>query len=115
MSDTKNISARIAEQNDRFRQGDRSILGNIVITAGIAALSEPQQQLVFNAVRTFDDFTAANDPHGERDFGAIEINDVGNIFWKMDYYDVNCEFGSEHPVDLATTRRILTIMFATEY
>lgn len=114
MSD-QNISTRIAEQNDRFRKGDRSIPGKIVMTPGIAALQEAEQQAVFAAVRSFNDFTAENDPYGEHDCCAIEIAEVGTILFKIDYYDVNYAYGSESPVDLSITRRVLTIMLAAEY
>jgi hypothetical protein len=40
--------------------------------------------------------------HGER------------YFWKIDAYDVNLEFGSPDPADEAATRRIITIMTASD-
>jgi hypothetical protein len=65
-------------------------------------------------VAAFSDFTSDNDPHGEHDFGSFTL--VGRkFFWKIDYYDERCEFGSEDPSDPEKTIRVLTIMLAEEY
>ena len=57
---------------------------------------------------------AHNDPHKEHDFGSFEI--AGRkFFFKLDYYDLAMEFGSEDPADPAKTMRVLTIMLAEEY
>lgn len=37
------------------------------------------------------------------------------IFWKSDYYDSACEYGSANPAVPAQTTRVLTIMLADEY
>ena len=37
------------------------------------------------------------------------------VFWKIDSYDRDLRFGSENPANLATARRVLTIMLASEY
>ena len=59
-------------------------------------------------------FTRDNDPYGEHDFGHFEL--VGRSFyWKIDYYDPKCEFGSEDPADPKKTTRVLTLMLAAEY
>ena len=62
----------------------------------------------------FDDFGEANDPHGEHDFGAFEL-DGEKLFWKFDYYDLQGRFGSEDPSKPTKTLRVLTIMLASEY
>jgi hypothetical protein len=55
-----------------------------------------------------------NDPHGEHDFGSIEL--VGHtFFFKVDYYVPHIQGGSEDPADPEQTTRVLTIMRADEY
>ncbi|WP_245516204.1 DUF3768 domain-containing protein [Ancylobacter aquaticus] len=66
-------------------------------------------------VRHHDDFSPDNDPHDERDFGAIGLEGLGRVFWKIDYYDPTLTLGSEDSADPARTRRVLTIMLAKEY
>ncbi|WP_337191277.1 DUF3768 domain-containing protein [Parapontixanthobacter aurantiacus] len=78
-------------------------------------------------IETFDAFTPDNDPYGERDFGAIyQVGDgrwttkrparpAETVFWKIDAYDCDLLFGSEDPANPAATRRVLTIMLASEY
>ena len=65
-------------------------------------------------VVSFSDFTPHNDPHKERDFGAFELADH-RFFWKIDYYDARCEFGSEDPSDPTKTTRVLTLMLVQDY
>lgn len=112
-------SQQIAAQNDRFRRlfglPGSAALGKVFITAGISVLTDAQQAEILTQVRAFDSFTQANDPHGEHDFGRIEIDGIGAIFFKIDLYDVNYQYGSESPADLTVTRRVLTIMLAEEY
>ena len=63
---------------------------------------------------TFSDFDADNDPHKEHDFGSFTL--AGRkFFFKLDYYDLAMEFGSEDPADPSKTTRVLTIMLAEEY
>jgi Protein of unknown function (DUF3768) len=75
---------------------------------------EADQSAIREKVETFQAFTPDNDPHGERDFGAIEHN--GNrVFWKIDYYDPSLTRHSDDPADPSKTVRVLTIMLASEY
>ena len=105
-------SKRIAELNDVFRSTFAG--GKVVMTAGVDALPSDVKAVVIRKVATFSDFTAENDPHGEHDFGEIELS--GRKFlWKIDYYDAAMEFGSEDPTDPSKTTRVLTIMLAEEY
>ena len=112
---------KIAELNDQCRQQcvrsgfGEGISCKIMMTRGIAALPPELQMIIAAKVRDFDDFTEDNDPHGERDFGAFEIEGAGKIFWKIDYYDSALQYGSEDPADPEKTTRVLTIMLASEY
>lgn len=103
---------RIRDLNDAFRQSFAG--GKIMMTAGIAAMTEEMRAKVFDRVRTFETFNTDNDPRGEHDFGNFEI-DGHKLFWKIDHYDAAMEYGSEDPADPAKTTRVLTIMLASEY
>jgi hypothetical protein len=88
--------------------------GRVVSTTGVAVMTTELQAALFTAVREFKTFNKDNDPHDEHDFGAVEIGGT-RFFWKIDYYDKDCEYGSENPADPASTTRVLTIMCADEY
>jgi hypothetical protein len=103
---------RIRDLNDAFRRSFAG--GKVMMTAGIAAMTDEVRAQVFDRVRTFETFTAENDPHGEHDFGNFEV-DGRKLFWKIDLYDAAMEFGSEDPADPSRTTRVLTIMLASEY
>ena len=104
--------ARVRELNDRLRT--TCVGGAIVCTQGVAALPEETRRRVMAAVRSFEAFDADNDPHGEHDFGSIEI-DGEKLFFKIDYYDKAVEMHSPDAADPQVTTRILTIMRADEY
>ena len=88
--------------------------GAVVVTRGIAALSGQIQAAIIAAVRRFDDFSVANDPSGEHDFGLIEV--AGHrVMFKIDYYAPSLCGHSVDPADPLVTRRVLTIMLAGEY
>lgn len=110
-------SALIAQQNDQFRRtlGQGEIPGEAVMTQGIAMLSRKQMAAITMSIIGFSDFTPENDPHGEHDFGSVEIEGVGTVFWKIDCYAPDMERGSEDPSDLTQTHRMLTIMLSSEY
>ena len=105
-------ATRIAELNDKFRKGLAS--GRVHMTAGINAKRSEFVAKALVRVIAFDDFKADNDPHGEHDFGSFELEGE-KIFWKIDYYDLAGEFGSEDPTDPKKTLRVLTVMLAEEY
>lgn len=117
---SRETSQVIAEQNDQFRQlaasGDlrAAASGKFVMTQVVAALDQEQLGELLVLVRDYDQFTPDNDPYGEHDFGSIEYEGE-KYFWKMDYYDLNYEFGSEEPANPAATKRVLTLMLASEY
>ena len=104
---------RIAKLNDLARTA-MGVGGRLIQTEGISGLDPADQSRIREKVETFDDFTWRNDPYGERDFGAFDYEGQ-RIFWKIDYYDSNLEFGSDHPEDPGKTVRVLTIMLAEEY
>lgn len=111
---TKTKTAEIAALNDQFRTGNNPALGRMVITQGIRSLEPVDQWGIMAQVRGFTNFSADNNPHGERDFGALE--QAGEkVFWKIDYYNRTLDGGSEDPADPAVTTRVLTIMLASEY
>ena len=117
---------RIARLNDLARRA-MGIACVVVATEGIRALSEADQSQLRELVETFDAFTPDNDPYSERDFGAIHqgvdgvwstsrpVDVAVTVFWKIDAYDRELRSGSEDPADPAVTRRVLTIMLASEY
>lgn len=112
MSTVLSLPSPIARINDAFRTTFTG--GRVMMTAGINALPDQTKANVLTAVRQFSDFTEDNDPQGEHDFGAFEVE--GNrCFWKIDYYDLKLEGGSENPADPSVTTRVLTIMLASEY
>ena len=109
---TESQTAKIRDQNDRFRATGRG--GRFLITRGVQALGEVAVADIMEKVRTFDKFTEDNDPYHEHDFGKI-VHHETTIFWKIDYYDMSLEFGSPNPADLTVTERVLTVMLADEY
>src|SRR5215471_7170169 len=104
--------ARIRQLNDTFRRS--FFLGRVVLTSGVDALPDLIKARALQLVRVFDYFNEDNDPHGEHDFGSFELANF-TFFWKIDYYDESCEFGSEDPADTARATRVLTLMLASEY
>jgi Protein of unknown function (DUF3768) len=103
---------RIRVLNDNFRS--TFVGGRVLTTAGVAELPVDTKARLLLAVQSFRNFTKDNDPHGEHDFGAIELEGE-RYFFKLDYYDVDMHYGSENPADPNVTTRVLTIMRADEY
>ena len=97
--------------NDNFRRTFQG--GKIVLTRGIRALPKMEIAEIMLKVSKFNDFTTANDPYEEHDYGSFEYK--GNkIIWKIDYYDKKYEYASENPADVTKTNRVLTVMLADE-
>jgi hypothetical protein len=103
---------RIRALNDAFRQS--LVGGRALVTRGVLAKGEAFAGRAIAAVKAFDAFTADNDPYGEHDFGAVEV-DGTKVFWKIDAYDLSEQAGSPDPADPNVTVRVLTIMLADEY
>ena len=101
-----------AALNEAFR---RTLTGGqVMLTAGVAALDPPDRLAVLDLVRGFDAFTSGCDPYGERDFGAVEHAGV-RYFFKIDAYDRSYAYASPDPADPAVTCRVMTLMRADEY
>lgn len=102
----------IATLNDNFRKS--FIGGQVLLTAGIAAMSSEDKANIVSLVQNFDNFTPDNNPYSENDFGSFDYKDE-KILWKIDYYDLNNQYMSENPANPDITNRVLTIMLAEEY
>jgi Protein of unknown function (DUF3768) len=122
-------TARIARLNDLARSA-MGVACTAVATVGFRSLSASDQSCVRELIETYDAFDEDNDPHGERDFGCVyQLGDRRwttecprlpddereRVFWKLDCYDRDLQFGSEDAANPAVTRRVLTIMLADEY
>jgi hypothetical protein len=103
---------RIRLLNDNFRT--TLIGGHVVMTQGVSELPLDVKARAIIAVRSFDQFTSDNDPHREHDFGSFEIEGE-TYFFKIDYYALDMDGGSEDPADPEKTTRVITIMRADEY
>ena len=109
---------KIAKLNDRARSGfDPS--ARIMFTRGCLdafcsgdTLSAPVAQA--ELIKTMRRHRFEEDAYGERDFGAFTFRGE-KVFFKVDYYDLNLEYGSEDPADASITARVVTIMLASEY
>ncbi|SDA68971.1 DUF3768 domain-containing protein [Sinorhizobium sp. NFACC03] len=103
---------RIRDLNDELRRTFSS--GRVMLTSGVQALEEGQRAELLYAVQQFDEFTSANDPYGEHDFGRVVVDGQG-YFFKVDYYDADLQYRSPDPADVTVTTRVLTIMREDEY
>ena len=115
----------IAAQNDMFRRAlvnpgirrkcyDEGITGNLVLSHNVAARPPDFLRTAIEAVAAFSTFNADNDPHGDHSFGVITVEGC-RLFWKIDLYDLELDFGSERAYDPTVTERILTVLEPTEY
>ena len=108
LSETE-TARKIANLNDLHRRS-----GRFIVTQGVAALAPDQQLALARLVMEFSDFTEDNDPYGDHDFGAVDLDGV-KYFWKIVAYDLAMEMGSEDATDPSLTRRALTVMRADEW
>ncbi|MDE0636191.1 MAG: DUF3768 domain-containing protein [Candidatus Poribacteria bacterium] len=85
----------IQAQNDAFRRGmfvnldkpnKAKPAGCYAVSAGVHALPPDEKAQVLAAVRNFNNFTEDNDPCGEHEFGNIELPNIPEVFWRIDYY-----------------------------
>ncbi|MGE4053281.1 MAG: DUF3768 domain-containing protein [Vicinamibacterales bacterium] len=114
-----NETARIRELNDAFRRApelsaQRASLNRLCVTRGVADHGPAFMARALARVRSFEEFTPGDDPYQEHDFGAFTL-DGERLFWKIDCYDLAGAYHSPDPADPLVTRRVLTIMLASEY
>ena len=102
---------QIRALNDRARQSFTCC--RVAVTAGITVLGHAAVYEIFDRIKAFDDFTPANDPNGEHDFGSFHYGEH-QVFWKFDYYDLDYTMHSPDPADETVTARVLTVMLAEE-
>ena len=112
-------TATIRTLNDEFRRagpalGRNKFDGLWLFSHGVQAQGICFLWRALTDVQRFDAFNANNDPHGEHDFGAFEL-DGQEVFWKIDYLERGTAFGAANPADNASTCRIITVMLAEEY
>ncbi len=103
---------RIREQNDALRCESRG--GQTYLTPGVQALPHGTVAHVLLKVANFNDFSPENDPYGEHDCAAVTVGER-RIIWKIDHYDISMGSGSPDPSDPEVTKRVLTVMLASEY
>ena len=85
-----------------------------MMTQGVATLSQEMQARIVSAIQDFEDFNADNDPYGTHEFGAVDVAGE-KVFFKVDAYDTDLQYGSPDPADPSVTTRVLTILLASEY
>jgi Protein of unknown function (DUF3768) len=105
-------SDAIRELNDAFRRSFEG--GAVMLTSSVIALCRAEQESILAKVKAFDDFKSENDPYGEHDFGSFEHGGQWFMF-KIDYYDTDLVMASEDPTDPSITKRVLTVMLASDY
>jgi len=103
---------RVRALNDAFRTA--GLATGWVATVGVRALGPAFILEAVERVQSFGRFDEDNDPWGEHDFGSFELSGEP-LFWKIDCYDPDLLFGSADPGDPDLTRRVLTILLASEY
>jgi Protein of unknown function (DUF3768) len=113
MAKVNDRAKRIATLNDKFRKG-LATSGRVHVTRGVNDKGPEFVSKALSKVIAFDDFNADNDPRQRHEFGNFELEGE-TLYFKLDYYDLRAEFGSEDPADPKKTLRVMTIMLAEEY
>lgn len=109
---TPQQTAKVAELNDLVRRDMKG--GKWVRTQGVMATQYDGPGL-YAMVARFADFTEANNPHGERDMGVIQLGGT-SIMWKIDVYEnAECEYGADEPWNPDASYRVLTLLLPEEY
>ena len=106
----------IREQNDAFRKmglQDESV-GRWVLTKAINDEGPVFVAACIAAVRAYEDFSEDIDPNGDHSMGSFVV-DGRTVWFKVDLYDASYEYGSSDPTDVTATRRVLTVLFPSDY
>lgn len=98
---------KIKQLNDTLRK--TFVGGQVMLTTGIRAKSAEDQAEILQKVRSFNEFTKANDPYSEHDYGRFSHNGE-NIMFKIDYYNKTYDRMSDDPSNPEITNRVMTIM-----
>lgn len=110
--ETRERVDEIRRLNDEFRRTFRG--GQILLTQSVADLPEMVKAAALHQVSTFEDFSEANDPHGEHDYLSFDLCNREFLF-KIDYYDLKMECVSIDPADPGKTKRVGTLMLSCEW
>ena len=102
----------IARLNDQLRKTGTG--GMVVVTKAVTNLTGFDAAVLMSALANYEGFDADNDPHGERDFGDLMLFGTDLLF-KIDYYDPELQFGSDDPADVTATKRVLTVLRASDW
>lgn len=106
---------KIAELNDNLRKNLFTPGQNqVFISHGVNSLPYIERARLLDKVQNFNNFNKSNDPYFEHDCAFIEHRGINYLF-KIDYYNLDMDAGSENPADETITTRVLTIMRADEY
>lgn len=109
------MNTKIAELNDKLRQNlFNPGKDKVILTQGVSFLPFDEQLRILLKVKLFNNFNEGNDVYQEHDFGMIEHSDL-KYFFKIDYFNLDMDAGSDDASNSDITIRVLTIMRADEY
>ena len=107
-------AARIAHLNDAFRRTMGAMGGRVACKrAGSPPCRLPTRPPFTRRWRPSTPSPPTTTPTANMTSARLHTGE--QIFWKIDYYDANLEYGSDDPSRPEVTTRVLTIMFAREY
>ena len=114
----KSVCAKLNDDCRRGR-GHRSNFRHM-LTMGVIALLDDDADVTTQIMRRAQlhaairgyAFKSGDGP--ERDFGCFVFRGA-KLFFKIDAYDRNLEYGSPNPDDESVTTRVMTVMLASEY
>ena len=105
-------AAEIRRLNNKFRR--TLVGGQVLITPGVEELSHEVKMQTILAIRSFEEFNEDNDPYGTHEFGEVVVSGT-RVWFKIDAYDQNLEYGSPDPADPDVTTRVVTVLLPNEY